>query len=144
MTMTNKHLLIIFGATGQQGGSVADFVLSDPALSARYRIRGVTRDPTQPAALALRARGAEVVQADFDDAESLRRALDGGGADSTTVFITTTTVYAGERTKEIEVRHGKAAADAAVAAGAGFLVYSSEVHPEVVTGGEHRVPAFDS
>lgn len=139
----SNQLLIIFGATGQQGGSVADFVLSDPALAARYRVRGVTRDPTQPAALALRARGAEVVQADFDDAESLRRALDGGGADST-VFITTTTVYAGDQTKDIEVRHGKAAADAAVAAGARYLVYSSEVHPEVVTGGQHRVPSFDS
>jgi uncharacterized protein YbjT (DUF2867 family) len=144
----SNQLLVIFGATGQQGGSVADFVLSNPALAARYRVRGVTRDPNQPAALALRARGAEVVQGDFDDAESLRRALDGGGGGGsgadTTVFITTTTIYAGDRTKEIEVRHGKAAADAAVAAGAGYLVYSSEVHPEVVTGGKHRVPAFDS
>ncbi|KAK3294395.1 uncharacterized protein B0H64DRAFT_418312 [Chaetomium fimeti] len=134
-----SQLLVIFGATGQQGGSLADFVLSDPTLSARYKVRGITRNPDQPSAAALRARGAEVVQADLDDAASLHRAL--AGAHS--VFITTTTVYDAQ-TKEREVRHGKAAADAAVAAGARCLVYSSEVHPEALSAGRHRVPSFDS
>ncbi|EAQ87658.1 hypothetical protein CHGG_04277 [Chaetomium globosum CBS 148.51] len=139
--MSNRPLIIIFGATGQQGGSLANFVLSNPALSARYRVRGVTRDPNQPAAAALRARGAEVVQADFDDADSLRQALSGG--DGGVVFITTTTVY-DELTKEREVRQGKAAADAAVAARVEYIVYSTEVHCEVVSGGKHQVPSFDS
>ncbi|KAH6856172.1 hypothetical protein B0I37DRAFT_70059 [Chaetomium sp. MPI-CAGE-AT-0009] len=134
-----SQLLVIFGATGQQGGSLADFVLSDPTLSARYKVRGITRNLSQPAAAALRARGAEIVQADFDDADSLRSALAGAH----TVFITTTTVL-DAHAKEREVRQGKAAADAAVAAGARYLVYSSGAHAEVLSAGRHCVPAFDS
>jgi uncharacterized protein YbjT (DUF2867 family) len=134
-----SQLLAILGATGQQGGSLADFVLSDPALSARYQVRGITRDPTQPAADALRAKGAEVVAGDLDDPASLKSALAGAH----TVFITTRTIY-DDQTKEREVRQGKAAADAAVAAGAQYLIYSTEVHCEVVSGGKYRVAAYDS
>ncbi|KAK4044124.1 hypothetical protein C8A01DRAFT_43053 [Parachaetomium inaequale] len=134
-----SQLLVILGATGQQGGSLADFVLSDPALSARYKVRGVTRDPTQPAAQALRAKGAEVVAGNLDDPAS----LDAAFAGAHTVFIATVTVY-DDQVKERDVRQGKAAADAAVAAGAKYLIYSTEVHAEVITGGKIPVPAFDS
>ncbi|KAG7294678.1 hypothetical protein NEMBOFW57_004756 [Staphylotrichum longicolle] len=134
-----SQLLVILGATGQQGGSLANFVLSDPALSVRYKVRGITRDPTQPAADALRMRGAEIVQGDLDKPGSLTAALAGAHA----VFITTRTIY-NDETKEREVRQGKAAADAAVAAGASYLIYSTEVHCEVVSRGRYRVPAYDS
>jgi uncharacterized protein YbjT (DUF2867 family) len=134
-----SQLLVILGATGQQGGSIADFVLSDPALSARYTVRGVTRDPTRPAAQALRAKGAEVVAADLDDPASLAAAFAGVH----TVFITTVTIY-DEQVKERDVRQGKAAADAAVAAGAKYLIYSNVSHPEVISGGKISVPSFDS
>ncbi|KAK3307403.1 uncharacterized protein B0T15DRAFT_530126 [Chaetomium strumarium] len=134
-----SQLLVIFGATGQQGGSLANFVLSDPALSARYRIRGIARDVSKPAAEALRARGAEIVSADLEDPESLKTAL----AEADTIFITTRTIY-DEQTKEREVRQGKNAADAAVAVGAKYVIYSTEVHCEVVTKGKYRVAAYDS
>lgn len=134
-----SQLLVVFGATGQQGGSVAQFVLSEPLLSSRYKVRGITRDPTKPAADALRAKGAEVIKGELDDTESLNSALAGAH----TVFITTTTIY-DDQTKEREVRQGKAAADAAVAAGAKFLIYSTEVHCEVMSKGKYRVPAYDS
>lgn len=134
-----SQLLVIFGATGQQGGSLAHSVLSNHALSARYKVRGITRDATQPAAEALRAKGAEIIQANLDDPASLQPALAGAH----TVFITTTTVY-DDQTKEREVRQGKAAADAAVAAGAQYLIYSTEVHCELVSQGKRPVPAFDS
>lgn len=39
-------------------------------------VRALTRDPRQDAARALADRGAEVVEGDFDDRESLDRALD--------------------------------------------------------------------
>lgn len=42
--------LVVVGATGQLGGSVSNFVLSDPALSARYKVTAITRDITQAAA----------------------------------------------------------------------------------------------
>jgi uncharacterized protein YbjT (DUF2867 family) len=135
----SQQLLVVFGATGQQGGSLANFVLSDPALSARYRIRGIARDVSTPAAEALRAQGAEIASADLDDPASLRTAL--AGAD--TVFITTRTIY-DEQTKEREVRQGKNAADAAVAVGAKYVIYSTEVHCEVVSKGKYLVAAYDS
>jgi uncharacterized protein YbjT (DUF2867 family) len=45
-----SKLLVFFGATGNQGGSVVNFVLNDPTLSKEYKIRAVTRDPYKPAA----------------------------------------------------------------------------------------------
>ncbi|KXX77880.1 NmrA-like family domain-containing protein 1 [Madurella mycetomatis] len=134
-----SQLLAIFGATGQQGGSVANFVLSDPGLSARYKVRGLTRNASNPAAEALRAKGAEVATADLDDPASLRAALAGAH----TVFITTETIY-DEQLEEREVRRGKAAADAAAAVGAQYIIYSTEVHCATISNAKYAVPAYDS
>ena len=59
--MSNKKLLVVFGATGVQGGSVVNSILGDPATAATFSIRGVTRDTTKDAAQALQRRGVEVV-----------------------------------------------------------------------------------
>ncbi|KAL2171498.1 hypothetical protein VTG60DRAFT_2666 [Thermothelomyces hinnuleus] len=134
-----SQVLAVVGATGQQGGSVANFVLSDPVLSARYKVRALTRDTTKPAAEALRARGAEVVAADLDDPASLRAAFAGAGF----VFAATRTVY-DEQVKERELRQSKDLADAAVAAGVGYIIYSTEVHCEALSGGKYPVAAYDS
>ncbi|KAL2196912.1 hypothetical protein P885DRAFT_37072 [Corynascus similis CBS 632.67] len=134
-----SQLLAIVGATGKQGGSVARFVLSDPVLSARYRVRALTRDATKPAAEALRASGAEVVTADLDNPESLKAALAGASF----VFIATETIY-DEKVKERELRQSKDVADAAVTAGVQYLIYSTEVHCETLSGGKYPVAAYDS
>ena len=57
-----SKILTVFGATGVQGGSVARAVLSHPQLSKEYKVRGVTRDATKPAATVLEVQGIEVVQ----------------------------------------------------------------------------------
>lgn len=57
-------LLVIIGITGNQGGSVAARFLQDPT---NYHIRGITRNPSSPRALALAAQGVELVRADLDD-----------------------------------------------------------------------------
>lgn len=75
--MTTQNLLVVCGATGQQGGSLINYILQDPSLSKDYRIRAVTRNPNQPSAHALQTKGVEVIQADADDAESLQPALRG-------------------------------------------------------------------
>jgi len=80
-----SKLLVVFGATGNQGGSVVDFVLNHPELSKQFKVRGITRDLTKPAAEALKQKGVEVVAADVNDEESLKRALEGANA----VFATT-------------------------------------------------------
>ncbi|KAF8926657.1 hypothetical protein BGZ58_011011 [Dissophora ornata] len=106
--MTN--ILVVFGATGQQGGSVANYVLNDPELSKQFHVRAVTRDPSKPVAQALQKGGVEVVKGDIDDKESIKQALHGAH----TVFIVTTTVY-DDQLRPREFARGRAAADAAVA-----------------------------
>jgi uncharacterized protein YbjT (DUF2867 family) len=59
--MADKQIITVFGATGNQGGSVIDVFLSDPELSAKWQIRAITRDPTKEAGKNLAARGVEVV-----------------------------------------------------------------------------------
>lgn len=59
--MSDKKILVVFGATGIQGGSVINSVLGDPKTAATYKIRGVTRDTTKASAQALASRGVEVV-----------------------------------------------------------------------------------
>lgn len=59
--MAPKKIITVFGATGAQGGSVADTFLTDPKLSADWSVRSVTRDIQKDSSKNLAARGAEVV-----------------------------------------------------------------------------------
>src|SRR5690242_20547376 len=74
---TMSKIIVVFGATGQQGSSVVNAVLEDAKLSKEYTIRGTTRDPGQTSAQALAKKGVEVVRADVDDAASLKKAFEG-------------------------------------------------------------------
>lgn len=56
-----SKLITVFGATGNQGGSVVKHILNDATLSKEFKIRGVTRDTTKPAAQALAKQGVELV-----------------------------------------------------------------------------------
>lgn len=56
-----SRILTVFGATGKQGGSVIRAVLADSTLSKQFKIRGITRDASKPAAKALADQGVEVV-----------------------------------------------------------------------------------
>lgn len=55
-----SKLITVFGATGNQGGSVIRHILADPQLSKEFKIRGITRDPSKPAAQDLVKQGVEV------------------------------------------------------------------------------------
>lgn len=56
-----SKLITIFGATGNQGGSVIKHILEDPQLSNEYKIRGITRDTSKKSAQDLVKQGVEVV-----------------------------------------------------------------------------------
>jgi uncharacterized protein YbjT (DUF2867 family) len=56
-----SKLITVFGATGNQGGSVIRAIQADPELSKEFKIRGVTRDPSKPAAKDLAAKGVELI-----------------------------------------------------------------------------------
>lgn len=115
-----SKILVVVGATGQQGSSIINSILSDPKLSPEYTIRGTTRDPNSSKAQALAAKGIEIVVANFNEPESLQRAFTGAH----TVFANTPTIYDGH-TYEHEVAHGRALIDAAVAVGVPFYIYST-------------------
>jgi uncharacterized protein YbjT (DUF2867 family) len=121
-------LVLVTGATGQQGGGIARKL-----LGAGYSVRAMTRKPDGDAAKALAALGAEVVNGDLSDAASVSAALKGcWGA-----FSVQNTWEAGV---EEEERQGKQFAELAKSAGIQHLVYSS-------VGSAHRntgVPHFDN
>ncbi|PKX97950.1 NmrA/HSCARG family protein [Aspergillus novofumigatus IBT 16806] len=70
--MSSKKLIVILGATGNQGGSVAETFLQEP----EWRVRAITRNPLGPKAQALAARGADIIKADLDDPSSFGSAFE--------------------------------------------------------------------
>lgn len=60
-TTMAKQTIVVFGATGKQGGSVVKTILADPKTAAKYHVKAVTRDTTKEAAQKLKELGAEVV-----------------------------------------------------------------------------------
>lgn len=132
---SNKKIVTVIGATGAQGGSVVRHLLGDE----QYTIRAVTRDINKPASLALAEQGVQVVQADINDFESLKRAFEGSYA----VFAVTDFWSHFSKTKEVE--DGKKIADAAKWAGVQHYIWSSENSPAKLSGGKiTRVEHFDS
>ncbi|UZP39363.1 hypothetical protein NXS19_007179 [Fusarium pseudograminearum] len=67
-----RKRVVIIGATGLQGGSVARILAQSPD---RYIIRGLTRNTSSPKAQELAKLGIEVQQADVDDSKSLQDAF---------------------------------------------------------------------
>jgi|SRR5690242_8018487 len=74
--MPSSKLIVIVGATGNQGGSVATTFLKE----AGWKVRALTRDTSSTKSQALAARGAEVVQANIDIPETLSAAFEGANA----------------------------------------------------------------
>ena len=126
--MSQQKILVVVGATGQQGGSVIHFVTTHPTLREQFKIRGVTRDPE-----ANRSKvpsEVELVRADLDDVESLKRAF----KDAHTVFGVTN--YWEKRDKEYEKQQGINIVDAAKASGVQHLLWSASTDCEKVSNGE--------
>jgi hypothetical protein len=78
--MSTKTIAVV-GAKGTQGGSVAKAFLGLPG----WHVRALTRRSTSPKALALQKLGAEIVEANMEDAESLVEAFKGAHA----IFVNT-------------------------------------------------------
>jgi uncharacterized protein YbjT (DUF2867 family) len=57
-----SKLFVVFGATGQQGGALVNYILSHPEFSKSFRLRGITRNADSPAAKKLNERGVEIVE----------------------------------------------------------------------------------
>lgn len=106
-----SKLIVIFGATGNQGGSVIKSILADKSLASTFRLRGVTRDVSKPAARALTDSGVEMVSGNLEDRASLDAAVKGAYG----VFAVTD--YWAKMDGPLEIRQGKGIADASLVSG---------------------------
>ncbi|KAG2176079.1 hypothetical protein INT44_000558 [Umbelopsis vinacea] len=68
-----SKLIVVFGGTGRQGGSVINTFLKDPT----WKIRTITRNVSKSQSIALQEKGVEVVQGDLNDVDSLMTAVQG-------------------------------------------------------------------
>ncbi|MFQ5675779.1 MAG: NmrA/HSCARG family protein [bacterium] len=83
--MNEKKIIAVVGATGSQGGGLVRAILND--ASGGFTARALTRDVNSVKAKELAKLGAEVVAADVDDLESLKKAFQGAyGAYCVTFF----------------------------------------------------------
>jgi len=126
-----SKILAVFGATGQQGGSVINYVLNDPELSRTYKIRAITRDVNSEKAKQLKEK-VEVVQGDVHDRASLATALTGAH----TIFAMTTPSF-GPDAVEVEYNNGKTIADVAVEMGADYIIFSTLPSVKDISGGKY-------
>lgn len=122
--------VLIVGATGSQGGAVADRLLENP----EFEVHALTRSPDGNTARSLRSRGASVVEGDLDDLPSIRTALE----DVDAVFGLTD--YFDTNDPEGERRQGIALAELADEAAVDHVVYSSALGADRDSG----LPHFES
>lgn len=126
--MSDQNIILVTGATGQQGGAIAGELLQHD-----YTVRAMTRNPQSERANALSKLGAQVVQGNLDDAASLEQAIQGVWG----VYAVQNTWEAGVEGEEVQ---GKRIAEVAKRLGVQHFVYSS-------VGSAHRntgIPHFDN
>ena len=125
--MNASLTVLVSGSTGNQGGAVVRALIAKG-----HKVRALTRNVTSPAAQQLVTLGAEVIQGDMDNAESIGQILK-----EVEVFYLMGNPMDGV---EAEVNQGIALADAANAANISHLVYGSVANADLDTG----IPHFDS
>lgn len=73
--MSSKKIIVVFGATGAQGGGLAQAILQNP--DSEFSVRAFTRDANSEKAKELAKAGAEVIVGNIDDEASMEKALKG-------------------------------------------------------------------
>lgn len=144
--MAEKKIIVVVGATGAQGGGLVRAIQSDS--SGGFTARALTRDVNSGRAKDLAGLGAEVVAADVDDPESLKRAFEGAyGAYCVTFFWA-------HFSPEKEQAEARVMAQAAKHAGLQHVVWSTledtrqwiplddDRMPTLM--GQYKVPHFDA
>jgi uncharacterized protein YbjT (DUF2867 family) len=144
--MDTKKTIVVVGATGAQGGGLVRAILNDP--DHEFNVRAITRDVNTDKAKDLAKLGAEVVAADVDDIESLKKAFHGAWG----VFCVT--FFWNHFSPEKEMEHAKSMAEAAKHAGIKHVIWSTlddtrkwiplsdNRMPTLM--GKYKVPHFDA
>ena len=73
--MATKKIIAVVGATGSQGSGLVRAILEDK--KGDFTVRAITRNTESEKARELARMGAQVVQADINDVESLKKAFEG-------------------------------------------------------------------
>jgi uncharacterized protein YbjT (DUF2867 family) len=128
LAVIDQTKILVTGATGQQGGTLARLLLQK-----KHKVYALTRNTQSPAAQDLRNKGAKIVKGDLDDSDSLKQVVN--GIDS--IFLMGTPFEDGT---EAETRRGKLMADIAKENSIEHLVYSSVANADKNTG----IPHFES
>jgi uncharacterized protein YbjT (DUF2867 family) len=126
--MAENKIIVVTGATGNQGGAVVKHLLSKD-----FTIKAVSRNLHGKGADKLGEMGVEVVFGDLDKPETLTPILKG-------VYGVYSVQNNWTSSIAVEIAQGKSLADAAKAAGVEHFVYSSVGGAERHTG----IPHFDS
>src|SRR5919199_141504 len=126
--VNSQRKILVTGATGQQGGSLARVLLQK-----KHKVYALTRNIQSSAAQGLRNKGANIVKGDLDDPDSLEHAV----KDVESVFLMGTPFEDGT---EGETRRGKLMADIAKENSIEHVVYSSVANADKNTG----IPHFES
>jgi uncharacterized protein YbjT (DUF2867 family) len=144
--MAEKKIIAVAGATGSQGGGLVRAIQRD--ASGDFRARALTRDPNSDKAKALAKLGAEVVAADLDDLESLKKGFAGAYGAYCVTF------YWAHFSPEKELANATALAQAAKHAGLKHVIWSTlddtrkfvplsdNRMPTLM--GKYKVPHFDA
>lgn len=126
----SQQIVLVTGATGNQGGAVVDAL-----LSRGMKVRALVRSPDSDPARVLAERNVELVKGDLQHAASVTSAASGVDA----AFVNTTPFPAGVGI-EGEIAQGRLVIDALKEANVGHVVYSSVSDADRGTG----IPHFES
>lgn len=129
--MSKKQTILVLGATGAQGGSVARALLA----RGTYDVRAFTRKGDSAATSELRKLGAQIAKGDLDDVSSIRTALQGVDAVFGVTNFWEHFAKEGQQGRNLVT----AVADAKVKQ----FVFSTLPHIAKATGGALRSPHFD-
>jgi uncharacterized protein YbjT (DUF2867 family) len=122
---TSRKIIAVIGATGNQGGGVVRALQA----SGEFHVRALSRNPDKHQGL-----GDEVVEADLSRPDTLKAAFEGAYG----VFAVTNFWEDGTD----ELAQGKAAVDAAKAAGVQHFIWSTLSNVQEISGGKFDVPHF--
>ncbi len=144
--MAEKKIIAVAGATGAQGGGLVRAIMSD--TSGQFKARALTRDVSSEKARSLAALGAEVVPANLEDGESVKRAFAGAYGAYCVTF------YWEHFSPEKELAEAHTLAQAAKDVGVQHAIWSTledtrqwvplSDHRMPTLMGEYKVPHFDA
>ncbi|GBB88258.1 hypothetical protein RclHR1_01480023 [Rhizophagus clarus] len=129
--MSQKPLIVVCGATGAQGGSVANSLLA----TGNYKVRALTRNPDSNKAKALASKGAEVFKCDLSVEEDVKNALKGADIAWVVTNFLDPSIFGKDPYEEERI--GKMIADIAKEVGLNWLIYSSLPDTTAGSGGKY-------